>query len=78
MHYTDDNGRDWLVREIVSYAETDTPTGGFPEIVRTAVVFESDRERRIADDAPLDWRSRADALANLFARSRLPDSGSFA
>jgi hypothetical protein len=76
MHYADDSGREWLVREIVSYAEMGTPPGHFPEVVRTAVVFESDGERRIADNAPLDWRSQADALAKLFARARLPKSGS--
>jgi hypothetical protein len=62
------------VREIVSYAEAGTPKGKFPQVVQSAVVFESAGERRIADNAPLDWRARDGALAALFTRARLPRS----
>jgi hypothetical protein len=74
--YTDDTGRQWLVREIVSYAETGTPVGEFPAVVGSALVFESNDERRIADNAPLNWRDRAGALAALFATARAPRSES--
>jgi hypothetical protein len=77
MHYTDGTGREWLVREIVSYAETGTPPGDFPAVVRTALVFESHGERRIADNAPLAWRDRIDMLSVLFDRARRPDTGRF-
>lgn len=73
--YTDDAGREWRVHEIVGYSEKTPPPGELPKVVRTAVVFESDGERRIADDAPLGWRDQPDTLAALFARARLPHVG---
>jgi hypothetical protein len=68
VNYTDDSGRTWLVREIVSYASA--AVGEFPAVDRAAVVFESDGERRLADDAPLDWREHADVVGQLFGRAQ--------
>jgi hypothetical protein len=70
--YTDDTGREWQVREIVSYQEMGTIPGEFPEVVRTAVIFECEAVRRIADDAPLDWRGQPKVIAALFVRARPP------
>jgi hypothetical protein len=67
--YTDAVGRAWAVREFVSYGEV-PPAGVTPRVVRSGVIFESDEERRLADDAPLDWRARPAALDELFARAR--------
>jgi hypothetical protein len=70
--YTDDAGRAWRVREIVSY-QSDVSVGEFPMVDRSALVFESRGERRLADDVPLDWREHTEALGSLFARAkRLP------
>jgi hypothetical protein len=73
--YVDPTGRTWLVRELVEYDPHLTGDDGFPLIVRSALVFESDGERRLADDVPVDWPSYAQSLAEQFARStRLPQS----
>jgi hypothetical protein len=66
--YTDDAGREWLVREIVSYA-SDASVGEFPPVDRAALVFESHGERRLADDAPIDWRDHLEAIGELFHRA---------
>ena len=71
--YVDSTGREWLVRELVEYDVHLIGSDGFPLVVRSALVFESDGERRLADDAPVDWRSSAESLAKQFARAtRLP------
>jgi hypothetical protein len=76
MMYTDQSGRDWLVREIVRYEEAATPSLELPPVVHAALVFESQGERRIADSVILDWRERAGELDALFARARAPDPAS--
>lgn len=70
--YVDPTGREWVVRELVDYGSGEIAPGRWPRPVRSTVVFESDRERRVADDAPLDWRKREGALAELFERARPP------
>jgi hypothetical protein len=71
--YTDKTGRKWRVHEFVSYAEKTPPPGELPTVVGAAIVFESDDERRIADNAPIDWRAQPGALEALFARARAPE-----
>jgi hypothetical protein len=68
--YTDNDGQEWCVREIVSYARQTPPPGQLPQITRAALIFELGGARLIADDAPLDWGARPDALSTLFARAR--------
>jgi len=72
-HFVDAMGREWLVRELVEYDSHSVGPDGFPVVIRSALVFESGNESRLADDAPLDWRAHADGLAREFARAlRLP------
>jgi hypothetical protein len=72
-YHVDSTGREWLVRELVEYDTHAVGADGFPPIVRSALVFESHGERRVADDAPLDWRTVEGTLAQQFARAtRLP------
>jgi hypothetical protein len=74
-HYVDTTGREWLVRELVEYDTHAVGPDGFPLIVRSALVFESAGERRVADDAPVGWRAVAGALTQQFARAtRLPSA----
>ena len=68
--FTDDGGREWLVHEIVGYSTNTPDPGELPKVVRSALVFESNNERRIFDDAPLDWRARPTELPILFAQAR--------
>jgi hypothetical protein len=71
--YVDTAGREWLVRELVEYDTHAVGPDGFPLVIRSALVFECHGERRVADDAPLDWRAYANGLAEQFARAtRLP------
>jgi hypothetical protein len=73
--YVDPAGRNWLVRELVEYDTHRTGHDGFPLVVRSALVFESDGERRFADDVPVDWWTYEESLAEQFARAaRLPQS----
>jgi hypothetical protein len=72
--YTDSNGEEWFVREIVSYARQTPPPGHLPTISRAALVFELGGIRLIADDAPLDWDAKPEALSTLFARARRPNT----
>jgi hypothetical protein len=72
--YTDDAGREWRVREIVSYGDTPLVPGELPKVARVAVIFEFGSARLIADDAPLDWCARPGMLEALFARARLPSA----
>jgi hypothetical protein len=67
--YVDTTGRAWLVRELVEYDLNVVGPDGFPVVVRSTLVFDSDNERRVADDAPLDWRDAAATLAEQFARA---------
>lgn len=69
--FTDDTGREWEVHEIVGYSTKTPDPGELPKVVRSALVFESSGERRIVDDAPLDWRTRPNELPTLFAQARL-------
>lgn len=69
--FADQTGRVWQVHEIVGYSSKTPDPGTLPEVVRSAVVFESKGERRMADDAPLDWRAQPDALPELFARAEV-------
>jgi hypothetical protein len=68
-YYVDNTGREWLVRELVEYDTHALGPDGFPLVVRSALVFDSGDERRVADDAPLDWRGVAGALTQQFARA---------
>jgi hypothetical protein len=68
-YYVDSTGREWVVRELVEYDTHAVGSDGFPLVVRSALVFDSDGERRVADDAPLDWRGVAGALTQQFARA---------
>lgn len=73
--YVDSTGREWLVRELVEYDTHLTGPDGFPLVVRSALVFESGSERRLADDVPLDWAAYKESVAEQFARAtRLPQS----
>lgn len=77
MTYTDSTGQEWRVREFVSreqasYAQGAPVDGTLPTLVRFAVIFETERGRRIADDAPADWRERPELLDALFERARRP------
>lgn len=74
-HFVDSVGREWIVRELVEYDSHAVGPDGFPPVIRSALVFESGGERRLADDVPLDWRAHEDGLSREFARAlRLPVS----
>jgi hypothetical protein len=68
--YTDDSGRDWVLREFVEYAGKTPPPGELPRVANVALVFASDGECRVAEGARSDWRARDRAVDELFARAK--------
>ena len=67
--YADGAGRRWRVRELLRPGDSAAPSDPIPPVTQATLVFESRGERRFVDGAPLDWRDRRSALAELFARA---------